>query len=204
MAPAKKATPFVYQLKAMLKGIRPPIWRRIQVTSDANLYHLHRVLQEAMGWFDYHLHEFTIDGVHYADPDSDYEGMYEVVSDKKTKLADVIGPGYRFLYEYDFGDGWEINIVVEKVLPVREGAQYPVCLAGKRSGPPEDCGGVWGYEELLEVIKDPEHPEHEEMLEWLGGEFDPEAFDIEEINLLLKNIKKRAGVGGRQPDVWSF
>jgi len=158
--------------------------------SDVSLRHLHSVLQDVMGWYDYHLHEFIIDGVYYADPGSVEDDMYEVVSDRKTGLSSIIGPGYRFLYEYDFGDGWEINLVVEKVLPAEKGVQYPRCLKGKRAGPPEDCGGVWGYEELLEALKDPEHPEHDEMIDWLSGEFDPEAFDVEEVNRSLKDIGK--------------
>ncbi len=120
MPATKKITPFVYQLKATLKGVRPPVWRRIQVKSDVSLRHLHSVLQDVMGWYDYHLHEFTIDGVHYADPDAVEDNMYEIVSDRKTRLPSVIGLGSRFHYEYDFGDGWEINIVVEKIMPSRK------------------------------------------------------------------------------------
>jgi len=202
---AKKTTPrFVYQLKATMNGIRPLIWRKFQVESDANLYHMHLVLQELMGWYDYHLHEFTIDGIYYGDPEAVDMGPNEIVSDKKKRLSSIIGPEQRFLYEYDFGDGWEINLIVEKILPVEKDTQYPVCIKGRRAGPPEDCGGVWGYEKLLGTIRNPDNPEHDEMIEWLGGEFDPEAFDTDEVNAALKNIPKRPGIGGRQPDIWNF
>jgi hypothetical protein len=94
----------------------------------------------------------------------------------------------KLLYEYDFGDSWDHELLVEKRLPLAAGKRYPVCLTGKRACPPEDCGGVWGYASVLEAIRDPEHPEHEEMLEWVGGEFDPEAFDLDEVNRELRHL----------------
>ena len=96
---------------------------------------------------------------------------------------------FKFIYEYDFGDGWEHELLIEKILPLEEGKAYPVCLTGKRACPPEDCGGIWGYSDFLEAVQDPDHPEHEEMLDWAGGEFDPAVFDLQEVNAELKEIK---------------
>jgi hypothetical protein len=173
----------VYQLKVTLRDIRPPIWRRIQVTSDTNLQRLHQILQTVMGWYGGHLHEFNFFGDTYSDP----EGMEgEVLDERKVTLGQLItGEKEKFHYLYDFGDSWEHEILVEKILPIEKGTRYPVCLAGKRACPPEDCGGAPGYENLLEALKDPSHPEHEEMFEWLPGDFDSEKFDIKSINVEL-------------------
>jgi len=171
----------IYQLKVTLKGARPPIWRRFQVKGGARLDKLHLFLQVIMGWSNYHLYQFTIDGVAYGEPHPDYEDDMEDAA--KVRLSDLApGEGFKFDYMYDFGDSWEHRILVEKILPPQEGVHYPVCLAGKRACPPEDCGGVWGYEELLETIRDPEHEQYDEMMDWLGGEFNPEAFDLNEVN----------------------
>ena len=96
--------------------------------------------------------------------------------------------GDKFVYEYDFGDSWEHVILVEKILQLETGVNYPICLGGKRACPPEDCGGIWGYGDLLEAIQDPTHPEHKDMLEWLGGSFNPEGFDVDIVNQRLKTI----------------
>lgn len=178
----------IYQLKVTLKDIRPPIWRRIQVPSNISLNKLHRILQEVMPWYDCHLHQFIIGGVYYGTPDPDF--ISETKSDRTVKLNQVIaGPKARCMYEYDFGDSWEHEIVVEKVLPPEEGVRYPICLAGKRACPPEDVGGTPGYARFLEAIRNPEHEEHAEWLEWVGGSFDPEACDLDEINRGLKSIR---------------
>ncbi len=109
--------------------------------------------------------------------------MDDALDSRKTKLNKIlVGEKDTLKYEYDFGDGWDHTIVLEKIVEVDDHQPIPVCIKGKRNCPPEDCGGVWGYEDLLEIISDPKHPEHEEMLEWLGVEFDPEYFNLEEIN----------------------
>jgi hypothetical protein len=175
----------IYQLKITLKGSKPPIWRRVQVASTTTLAKLHRIIQIAMGWEGYHLHQFMIGNVYYGIPDPDFNDP-PTRSEKSVKLAQIIpGAKYRFVYEYDFGDSWLHDIVVEQVLAPESGVRYPRCLTGKRACPPEDCGGIYGFYDFLAAIQDPEHPEHEEMLEWVGGEYDPAAFDIEAVNLQL-------------------
>lgn len=189
MAPRRKAVPkTVYQLKVSLKGIRPPIWRRIQVLGSTTLQELHFIVQAVMGWENAHLHQFTIDGIDYGQPVPDpIPGLDSDIRNEKTfTLAQVVtGEKFKFLYVYDFGDDWEHEILVEKVLPLDPKVSYPVCLKGKRACPPEDCGGPWGYADFLAAIQDPSRPEHEEMLEWIDGGFDPEAFDLDESNQWL-------------------
>lgn len=188
-AKSSKATQ-VYQLKITLKHTKPPIWRRVLVPDNLTLNQLHHVIQVAMGWYDAHLHEFNIGGISYGSPDVDF-GM-EVKDDAKVRINQVIGKNAkRFRYTYDFGDDWEHIIEIEKVLPYESGRIYPACVAGKRACPPEDVGGPWGYESFLETIRDPSDPEHEEMLEWVGGEFDPEEFDIDEVNEVFARMNRR-------------
>lgn len=178
----------IYQLKITLKDSRPPIWRRVQVSGDITLAKLHRVIQEAMGWLDGHLHQFVVGKTHYGVRDQ--EDLHEIKNEKKFRLSQVISkPNDKLLYEYDFGDGWEHEILFEKILEPGAGSRYPVCIAGKRACPPEDCGGTVGYAEFLEAIRNPTHERHEEMLDWIGRSFDPEAFDLDKINQMLKRIR---------------
>ena len=175
----------VYQLKITLKHVKPPIWRRIQVKSDIPLKVLHRIIQQVIGWEDEHLHDFNIKGVLYGTA-GDGIGLDET----KVRLNRLnLEEKDKFIYTYDFGDTWEHTILVEKILPIDEKTQYPICLAGKRSGPPEDCGGPWGYMELLDVLNDPNDPEYEDRVEWVGEDFDSELFDTEEINSRLKGAR---------------
>lgn len=189
MAPRKQSTPqTIYQLKITLKDVRPPIWRRVQITSERTLGKLHQVIQEAMGWTNSHLHTFSIAGVEYGQPMP--EDDFDVKNEQKVKLSQVItGEKFKFLYTYDMGDSWEHEILVEKVLPADAQVRYPVCLTGKRACPPEDCGGTWGYAEFLEAIRSPDHPDHEAMMEWIEGEFDSELFDLDAVNRLLRQIR---------------
>lgn len=177
----------VYQLKVSLRGIKPPIWRRVQVPGDITLAKLHRALQVVMGWTNSHLHKFSIGGVDYAEPDPD--GFLNFQSDRRARLNKVARAMQKFEYEYDFGDSWEHDIVVEKTLQPEPGASYPVCLAGERACPPEDCGGLWGYQDFLEAIMNPAHTEHEAMLTWVGGSFDPETFDLDAVNASLRRLR---------------
>jgi hypothetical protein len=184
--PTKLPTPTqkIYQLKITLKNIRPPIWRRILVDSDIKLSKLHSIVQTVMGWYDCHLHSWNISGVDYGEPDEEYESY--LLNEKTVKLNKVVlREKFKFSYTYDFGDSWEHEILVEKILPATINTYYPTCIAGKRACPPEDCGGTWCYSELLSILSDPENPEYEEKIEWLEGGFDPEEFDLKEINSRL-------------------
>jgi len=166
----------ILRLKVTLRETKPPIWRRLEVPTDVTLDRLHHILQTAFGWTDSHLHAFEQRpaGAGRSRPELRIEPQRE----RRTKLGEVAGEvGASLLYEYDFGDGWEHLITVEKVEPTDATAAYPRCTDGRRCGPPEDCGGAWGYSHLLEVLADPNHEEHDELLEWVGGRFDPEAFD---------------------------
>jgi len=176
----------IYQVKVSLKGAKPPIWRRLLVPSNLTLGQFHMVLQISMGWTDSHLHQFISDGVYYGMSDEELDSWMEIENENKFKLSQLLTKEKDSLvYEYDFGDGWEHKVTLEKILPYDNKTELPKCIKGKLACPPEDCGGIWGYYGLLEIINDPENPEHEEMLEWLGGDFDPEALDLEEINALL-------------------
>jgi hypothetical protein len=193
MARTKRSrTPVVYQIKVTLKGSKPPIWRRMQVPSGTTLVQLHHILQCVMGWEGYHLYRFEVSGMEYGDPRM-LEEMEGEDARKVTLEALVQGEKDKFLYEYDFGDSWDHELRIEKVLPLEAGKRYPVCLTGKRACPPEDCGGIWGYASFLEAIQDPQHPEYEEMVDWVGGEFDPEAFDLDEVNSELQNLTSSRG-----------
>ena len=165
------------------------------VPDDTTLIGLHRVIQAAMGWADYHLWRFEIGDTEYG---VDVEGGWgePITSARDARLNEIAEPGDVLLYEYDFGDSWEHRVRVEKVLPAERGRVYPVCVAAERAGPPEDSGGVWGYEHLLEVLADPTDPEHEDLIEWVGGEFDPEFVDLDEINRRLALTRPRATDGG--------
>lgn len=185
--PLKKESA-VYQLKVTLKNSKPPIWRRIQVAADTKLSRLHWMLQDVMGWTNSHLHQFKVGQTYYGEPSPDYD--FEVEDERKITLGQAApGAKKKFTYEYDFGDNWEHEILVEKVLEPEAGVRYPFCLDGRRACPPEDCGGVWGYEEFLEAIRDPKNPEHDSMLEWVGGEFDADEFDLDAVNQALKHVK---------------
>lgn len=173
----------IYQLKVALADIRPPIWRRIQVPADISLARLHRVLQAAMGWSDTHMHAFRMGRQTFGVADPEFPDGTR--SERGVQLEQVAKAGDRFVYEYDFGDGWEHEIVVEEALAAEGAARYPCCLAGERACPPEDCGGLPGYEELVQALGDPAHPEHQEYLKWIGADFDPEAFDLAAVNKKL-------------------
>lgn len=171
----------VYQLRIVLKGVEPPVWRRIQVPGSYAFWDLHVAIQDAMGWLDYHLHEFRLRGplgggevvLGFAEEGS-FEGR-KALTDYMVQISDYSGPE-SFDYLYDFGDEWLHEVTLEEVIPRRRETRYPVCVAGERACPPEDCGGVPGYAEFLRIMADPTDEEHEEMLRWAGGAFEPERF----------------------------
>ncbi|MFB3814432.1 MAG: plasmid pRiA4b ORF-3 family protein [Terriglobales bacterium] len=183
----------VYQIKVTLLGTKPPIWRRLLVPAIMTLAQLHDALQIAMGWQDCHLHEFEIGGQRYGVPDPEMDVFGErVMNEKKARLCNVLGTaGAKALYTYDFGDGWEHSVVVEKAMKSEDGTAYPICTGGKRHCPPEDCGGIYGYYDFLDAIADPNHKQHGELLEWIGGRFDPDDFSVEKTNAELANLQRR-------------
>ena len=179
-----KAPSACYQLKITLKDAKPPIWRRILVP-DCTLADLHDFIQQAMGWGNCHMWEFQINGDHFGD--AEFMEELEMEDAGRAQLGRLLTrEKLKFTYIYDFGDNWRHEILVEKILPPEPGREVPACLAGKRACPPDDVGGIWGYEDFVEAAKDPKHPEHAERMEWAGGEFDPEAFDVDAVNAALK------------------
>lgn len=181
-----QAAPSIYRLKVTLNGVAPPVWRLVEVPGSVPLSKLHRILQAALGWENYHAYFFAVGTREYGPPGLDPEGMH---SDRAARLANVAPiVGARFDYHYDLGDRWQHSVVVEAIAPL-EGAGTVRCLAGARACPPEDCGGYPGYEEFLAAIKDRRHPRHKELREWIGGNFDPEAFDLSKVNAQLRRIR---------------
>ena len=178
----------VHQLKVTLLETTPPIWRRLQVASTINLRRLHDVIQATMGWMQSHLYEFRVDGVEYGEPSSEYD-LPSARRAKSTQLRQVTPePGTTLHYLYDFGDGWKHEVLVEAVLLPEPRVSYPRCIGGERACPPEDVGGIGGYEEFLTVIGNPRHREYQDLMAWSGGHFDPEAFDLAAINAALAHL----------------
>lgn len=166
----------VLQLRIELADVTPKVWRVVTVPAAMGLDQLHLTLNEAMGWNNSHLHEFVIGGRKYSDVRT-ADGAITFQDESMFRLDEVVKVGDRFEYAYDFGDGWEHVVKVEKELPFDDRVAYPVCLAGKRACPPEDCGGPDGYAHLLAVLDDPDDGEHDELVQWIGGAFDAEGFD---------------------------
>jgi hypothetical protein len=174
--PESSASKSIISLKITLRGTQPPVWRRLSVQGGMTLGDLHHAIQAAMGWNDSHLHAFEIDGRQYGDRHT----VDDVADERRLTLDGLMKSGItRFGYTYDFGDNWEHIVTIEKTQPPIEGKSYPACVAGARNCPPEDCGGSWGYQHLLEVLADPAHPERAEQIEWIGEEFDPNEFSVE-------------------------
>ncbi|MFA7387720.1 MAG: plasmid pRiA4b ORF-3 family protein [Thiohalobacteraceae bacterium] len=176
----------IYQLRVSLKGVRPPIWRRLLVPSSIKLPKLHLVLQIAMGWSDAHLHQFLRGAERYGAPDP-YNA--NVRREDEVRLNALLREeGDKIDYEYDFGDGWRHEIKLEEILPFDTGQRLPVCLKGSRACPPEDCGGPHAYRQLLDLIADELDDEYPELRDWLPGGFDPELFDLKTINAALRRL----------------
>ncbi len=190
-APGPKAS--LHQLKVTIQGTRPPVWRRVLVDGSTSLHDLHEVIQAAFGWWNYHLYEFEIGRARYGIPDPDWDFGPPVRDASQARLDEAVGSATSFRYTYDFGDNWEHLIEIEKIVVPTPGQQVPACTGGRRACPPEDCGGPWGYERLLEVLADPSHPEHREVAEWTagqgGGRFDPQAFDPHRFTANLRSLR---------------
>jgi hypothetical protein len=190
-----KANAPVFQIKVTLKDINPPIWRRILVSCETKLSQLHDIIQAAMGWQNSHLHLFEIGIVRFTTGDEP-ANLTELtaIDSRYVRLLNLVQPHrpfrgefhFAFEYEYDMGDSWKHDVVFEDVFRPDPKRKTPVCTAGERACPPEDVGGVHGYASFLEAIRNPDDPEHQSYLEWIGGSFDPEAFDIEDVNQKLR------------------
>ncbi len=175
----------IYQLKVSLKGAKPPIWRRFLIDSAVTLPLFHDALQIIMGWTDSHLHQFIVGNRCYGVPDPEWD-FVEINDEEKVKLNQLLRKEEdSIIYEYDFGDGWEHKITLEKVLPFDHDAVLPLCIKARGACPPEDIGGIWGYYNFLDALNNSNHPEHEEFREWVGVEFDSAAYDMDEVNQLL-------------------
>jgi hypothetical protein len=190
----------IVALKITLKGTQPPVWRRVEMPASYDLAKVHSVLNAAMGWLDYHLHEFDIEGRRYGIPDADLppEGDF-TIPEERVILGDLSRVGVRhFTYGYDFGDGWMHSVTIESMAPAEPGVFYPRCTDGRRAAVPEDCGGVSGFAEFMEAMASTKHPEHAELKSWYGGDYDPAAFSAEEISRVL-----RAVATGLPPHGWA-
>ncbi len=202
----------LYQLKVTLQDIKPPIWRRLLLPSDATFWELHIAIQDSFGWKDYHLHQFFIGSpwdrhaIHISipNPEDDWGEGEEALDEEKTRLEEFMSPSQpKLSYVYDFGDNWEHKIVLEKVLPLNSKEVYPQVIAGKRACPWEDSGGTWGYQDKIEILKDKKHEDHQSLMDWVGvsdiSELDLESFNPEDVMFRnpateLQRLKKAMGV----------
>lgn len=185
----------IIQLKITLEGTKPAIWRRIQVEKNTTFFEVHHIIQIAFGWLNYHMYQFNVDGYHLGEPAykmQDVDSDADIVIDSRDITIEslIVEPGEKFEYEYDFGDGWSHQIVVEKFLPGIKRKQYPTCTAGKLACPPEDSGGLRGFYDNLEIIKNKKHPENKDTKRWLGGGYDPAYFDKKLVNKELSTLDK--------------
>lgn len=180
-----KALRNTYQLKITLKGSKPPIWRRLLTTDSIRLDVFNDAVQICMGWTNSHLHEFFASGKRYGEHDPEFD-FTEVLDERKYRLNQLLkNEKESLLYSYDFGDGWEHSITLEKILPFDQAQLLPCCIKAAGACPPEDIGGIPGFYYFLEAINDTGHPEYENYREWMGEEYDPGFFDIEGTNALL-------------------
>jgi hypothetical protein len=184
-----------YVLRVNIADSRPKIWRKLSVPGDYTLGDLHYILQIAFGWENGHMHSFTVNSTEYGMPvgDMGFDDDFDVIDEETVCLSRLnLQPKQKFKYLYDFGDSWLHEITVSKIVPIGdedEELMRPRCLDGERAGPLEDSGGIWGYQEMLEVLKDPHHEEYEEIHEW-AGDIDPENAGLEDINARLEQIFK--------------
>lgn len=182
----------LFQIKISLSDVDPPVWRRLLLSSSTDLAELHRIIQIAMGWSDSRLHQFTADHQQFGVPDTEFGNS--INPERGKRIGSLLKHENQWMtYEYDFGDGWEHVVTLEKILPYQPGDAGPSCIDGRGGSPPEDVGGAWGYREFLEAYRDNGHPDHQDKVEWIGQDFDPDHFDIADVNGKLKEMRK-AGV----------
>jgi len=194
--------PAIFQVKIALLDIEPAIWRRVLVPADTTLDQLHEVIQAAFGWWNYHLHQYLIDGKRYDLPNPEYDDdlLPASLDERAVPLRDLLNAS-SIVYEYDFGDGWRHLVEIESVAMTQEsGVRYPVCTGGERACPREDCGGPPGYQRLLEALADPMHEEHAELKRWAGRRYAPEKFDPAVANRALRKLHKRPSRSHRGRD----
>ena len=181
-----KAKGKLYELHVELEDITPRVWRRLVVPADILLCHLHELLQLVMGWTGSHVHSFEIGDRLFSARDFALEEL-DMLNEEEYTLEAALGASIdQFIYEYDFSENWCHRIRVGAPMNPRSDWFYPLCVGGARAAPPEDVGGVVGYDGFLRAMRDPEHEEHANVLAWIGGPFDPEGFDLNAINRLLR------------------
>ncbi len=177
----------ILKLRIKIPDIEPEIWREILIENDITFKKLHEIIQLSFGWTNSHLYNFDVNGILFSMPDKEFENNDLDVKNKITEF--LIEKGQKALYTYDFGDNWEHEIEIVDVLKKEKGIRYPKCLDGRRNGPPEDCGGIPGYEDVIDALTSKDKSEYEDLLEWLGN-YDPEKFDIDKINNAILNPGK--------------
>jgi hypothetical protein len=176
--------PTVYTLRITLRSVEPEVWRRIVVRSETPLATFARILERAMGWEGYHLHMLDVGGILFGEPDEDAD---YVINERGITVRHVLPRvGSALRWDYDFGDGWEHDVVVEGIEAPKPKGRYPICLDGARACPPEDCGGVTGYERLRAALADSHDSEHDEYVTWAPEGFDPDVFDLAAANRRLR------------------
>lgn len=177
----------ILKLRIKITDIEPEIWREILIENNITFKKLHEIIQLSFGWTNSHLYNFDVNGILFSIPDIEFENNDLDIKNKVTEF--LIEKGQKVLYIYDFGDNWEHEIEIVEVLEKEKGIRYPKCLDGSRNGPPEDCGGVPGYEDIIDALTIKDKSEYEDLLEWLG-DYDPAEFDIDKINKAILNIRK--------------
>lgn len=191
--PCRRSSTAIYELEMMLRESAPRIWRRLLVPADTTLHRLHAILHATMLWEDYHLYEFEAGSHRYGIDEPEFLDEEPVIDARRTRLADVApAVDATFTYVYDFGDDWRHDLVVQAIEPLDERRAYPLCIAGARAGPPEDCGGIHAYHDLLALLKRGRGEKYDEMLTWLGGDFDPAGFDRNLVNRRLRALRQPA------------
>ena len=178
------------QLRISLKDHTPTIWRRLVVPGEIKLSKLHSIFQAAMGWEDYHLHQFQMGEQVYGVPDDEFDfEEFDDIDEDTVLFSEVVSASMRFSYQYDFGDNWQHEVVIETIESVPMVLKFATCIDGQRACPPEDCGGTGGFEEFVEAVTDPTHEEYAEYVDWVGRPFDPEAFSVAATNAALQRVR---------------